>query len=111
MDNKMPIKFLAQNKLLLIEVVEENNPDDSGIVLPEDYKKNENPFKIGQILNVQQDSQFYNYIGSYVLFPSNALEEISVHGLNVKMVPSHAVYGVLQKEDEKFEVEVTDKTE
>lgn len=98
MDNKMAIKFLAKNNYLLVDVFEEEQQETT-VALPEDYKKQSNPFKIGQILNAEKDNKFYDYIGEYVLFPSNVVEEISVHGLNVKMIPSIAVYGILSKEE------------
>lgn len=93
--DKMAIKFLAQNKFLLVEVFEENKTESS-VALPDDYKVNQNEFKLGQILDAEENSTFRDHVGSYVVFPSNALQEISVHGLNVKMVPCHAVYGVLK---------------
>lgn len=101
MDNKMAIKFFAKNNYLLVDVFEEEK-EDTGVILPDDYK-NENPFKIGQILNAEKDNKFHEHIGSYILFPSNVVESISVHGLSVKMVPSNAVYGVLLKEEEVTE--------
>ena len=92
-------KFYAQNKMCLIKSVEEKQ-EESSIALPEGYKKKENPFKIGLLLNVQKNSELEEYVGSYVVFASNALEQISVQGIDVEMIPAHSIYGVIVNEQE-----------
>ena len=97
--DKMPVKFLPQNKHLLVSSFKEVKEEQSGISLPDDYKKAENPYQIAQLLDTPDESPLLQHRGSYVLVPTNMIEKISVHGLNVEMVPEHAVCAIIRAEE------------
>ena len=67
------MKIKPENNWILVEIVDVKQEQESMVLLPEDYKKIENPYKV---VNVLEDSKS-EYSGKLVV-PTHIIRDIQV---------------------------------
>lgn len=92
------MQFRPKNKYLLVESAEQKKPEDktSGFILPDDYKKTDT-HKVVRLVLASSGSAFIDSQNSYILVPSNMIEEIKAFDKIYHLVPEAAVYGVFYR--------------
>ena len=89
--------FRPKNKYLLVDPAEEKKPEqNSGFILPDDYKKVET-HKAVRLLQASSESPYTGAVGSMLLVPANMIEQVKVQNNTMYFVPETAVYGVFYK--------------
>ena len=69
--------------------------EDSLVLLPEDYKKNENPYKVVQVIN----GDGYEY-GDMIIVPTHTIQDIEVDGETIYLVLHNHVMAFLVEEED-----------
>lgn len=73
------MKVKPWNRRLLIKLPEEEQQEESSILLPEDYKPSTGDHLIGEVLSTSTDGS-PELEGKKVVFPPSSLEEIEIDG-------------------------------
>jgi hypothetical protein len=86
------MKVEPKNGWILVELLDEAQEQDSVVLLPEDYKKVERPYKIVRVVN---DPEF-KYEGNVVV-PIHVIREIDLSGGKFYLIErNHIMAGVGQ---------------
>ena len=92
------------NRHILVKPLEtkEEKPE-SVIYLPDDYKKQETPYLLCEVLNIAPDSKFYNsqdksFIGQQFLVERRMLQKIELQGNEFYLVLENYVLGRITNE-------------
>jgi co-chaperonin GroES (HSP10) len=99
------MNFYPRNRNIVIELVEEKNETQSGILLPEDYKKVETGLKIAKIVCVSNDGQFRYDLDSYAVIEPHLIQTFMYKDKTYTFIPESAVHGVLKKGPDYKDVE------
>jgi len=87
-----------QNRHLLILPLEDKTPEESVIILPQDYKEPESPYVMCDVLGVATDCKLQIAIGDCVVVERRMLHEVKAMGVTNYLVLENYVYGRLQDE-------------
>ena len=82
------------NKHLVVQPIEEVKTD-SGVLLPEGTKISKEPYKLVEVLEVQEDSNLER--GCQIVVPSHVVEEVSFFGKTHYLVLENHVVGFYEK--------------
>jgi co-chaperonin GroES (HSP10) len=86
------MKIKPENNWILVEIVDVKQEQESMVLLPEDYKKTENPYKV---VNVLEDSRF-EYFGKLVV-PTHIIRDIQVGSETFHLIErNHIMAAVLE---------------
>ena len=78
----------------LVEEVKKEKEDNMAILLPEDYKPQENPYKV---VTVIKDPEWMYSSGSCVVVPTHIIREIEVCGSKHYLVERNHIMAVVEE--------------
>jgi co-chaperonin GroES (HSP10) len=79
--------FTPTNRNLLLELKASEQEEQTGVLLPEGFQK---------VVAVAQDCNTTWKQGSYIVFPSNMLQQVEVNGRRVSLVSENYVLGYVE---------------
>lgn len=86
------------NRHLLVEPLEEDEIEQTSILLPDDYKT-QNPFGVGRILDVSSDCTLDAVKGEKVVYSINMLQNITIAGKEFFLLLENYVLGVISEQE------------
>jgi len=89
------MNFTPVNNYLYVRVIEETDTEDSGILLPQDYRSAENPFTIVEVLNCSGDSGTLWGCGLQLVVEAHMLRDIQHNGDTLTVIKENHVIGIL----------------
>ena len=89
--------FEPKNRHILVHPLSESE-EETKIILPQDYKKPENPYVVCDVLDISRDCQLKLKIGDTIVVERRMLQEIKALGETNYLVLENYVYGRLQDE-------------
>jgi len=95
------MKIEPTNRHILIKPLEQKKQEnDSIIVLPDDYKKPESPYKICEVISVSYDSKFSNSLksGDNIIVEQRMIQKIDVDKNEFYLVLENYVLGRITNE-------------
>jgi len=84
------------NRHLLVEPLEEDQIEESSILLPDDYKQ-QNPFGVALVMNRSEDCTVEAYEGDTVIYSVNVLETVSLNGKEFFLLLENYVLGTIHE--------------
>ena len=91
------MNFTPVNNYLYVRAVEENDSDDSGILLPQDYRSVERPFAIVEVLNCSGESGTVWGCGLHLVVEAHMLRDIQHNGQTLTVIKENHVIGILSE--------------
>lgn len=80
------------NNWIHIDLPETKNQEDSLVLLPEDYRKTESPYKVVQVLTNSEGIT----PGTLIIVPTHTIQEVDVQGETVYLVLKNHVMAEVQ---------------
>jgi len=90
--------FKPLNRHILIDIDQRTDEQKSLIVLPEDYKPEQQRHSVVQVVNRSDDVKFDLPIGTKIVVDSSMIEEIVVNNTTYSVILENYVVGVLTPE-------------
>ena len=87
--------FKPVNRHILIDLDQRNDEQKSLIMLPEDYKPEQQKHSVVQVLNKSDDVKFDLSTGSKIVVDSSMIEEIVINNTIYNVILENYVVGVL----------------
>ena len=97
------MKIKPFNRYLLVSPIEENKEqNDLSIVLPESYKKAENPHVMCRVNDISDKSIYYGEIntGDMIIVERRMLDKIEFSGKSAYLVLENYIYGRISNESD-----------
>ena len=86
------------NRHILIDIDQRTDEQKSLIVLPEDYKPEQEKHSVVQVINKSEDVKLDLWTGSKIVVDSSMIEEIVVNNTTYNVILENYVVGVLTPE-------------
>jgi len=89
--------FAPVNRYIRIEI-EEESENESIVILPEDYKKKEEPYGIATVISASYDVRFVISRGDKILINKKMIEEINTKEFGtIYIILDNYVLGIIPK--------------
>ena len=95
------MKLEPTNRYILVKPIENNNKEsDSIIVLPQDYKKPEDPHKLCEVLDISGDSKFLTSLNKedLIIVEQRMLQKIEIDENEFYLILDNYVLGSVKNE-------------
>lgn len=90
------MNFKPCNRHILVSPIEEDQIDNTGILLPEDYKA-KNPFGVARVIKKSHDCSLDIYPGERVTYSSNMLQNVTIGGKEFFLLLENYVLGIINE--------------
>jgi len=87
--------FTPVNNYLYVRMIEENDPEESGILLPQDYRPTESPFAVVEVINCSGESGTLWGSGIQLVVEAQMLRDIQHNGETFTVIKENHVIGIL----------------
>ena len=87
--------FKPVNRYLLIKQIGIEDKEESLIVLPDDYKPEEERYVMVEVLAVSEDARFKVSTGDKLIVDRSMVEQIKIEGTNYDVVLDNYVIGII----------------
>lgn len=88
--------FTPTNRNLLLELKTSEQEEQTGVLLPEGFQPKAE-FEVAKVIAVASDCNSKWKQGSFVVFPSNMLQQFEVTGKKVNLVSENYVLGYVEE--------------
>ena len=86
------------NRHLLVKPLEEDEIEQTTILLPDDYKE-QNPFGAAKVINISPDCTLEVFKGEKVVYSTNMLQNITIGGKDYFLLLENYVLGIIHETD------------
>ena len=83
------------NNYLVVQTVEDTDTEDSGILLPQDYRSVESPFAVVEVVNCSGESGTLWGTGVQLVVEAHMLRDIEHNGETFTVIKENHVIGIL----------------
>ena len=87
--------FTPVNNYLYVRTVEEANAEESGILLPQDYRAVESPFAVVEVVNCSGENGTLWATGLQVVVEAHMLRDVQHNGETFTVITENHVIGIL----------------
>jgi co-chaperonin GroES (HSP10) len=87
--------FTPTNRNLLLELKASEQEEQTGVLLPEGFQPKAE-FEVAKVVAVASDCNATWRQGSYIVFPSNMLQQVDINGRKVSLVSENYVLGYVE---------------
>ena len=91
--------FTPVNNYLSVRTVEDTDTEDSGILLPQDYRAVESPFAVVEVLNCSGESGTLWGAGLQLVVEAHMLRDIQHNGETFTVIKEQYVIGIFSGEE------------
>jgi co-chaperonin GroES (HSP10) len=91
------MNFTPVNNYLWVRTVEEDETEDSAILLPQDYRAVESPFAVVEVVNCSGDSGTIWGAGLQIIVEAHMLRDIQHNGETFTVIKENHVIGILSE--------------
>ena len=93
------MNFTPLNRHILIEIIdEEEEKNDSLVVLPTDYIKPQSPYLKGKVVDIAEDCRISLNVGDIVVFERRVLHSVKILSETYYLVLENYIYGSYKDE-------------
>jgi co-chaperonin GroES (HSP10) len=92
------MKFKPCNRHLLIDPIEEDQVEQTGILLPDEYKS-KNPFSVARVIGKSADCSLNVFPGEKVTYTTSMVENVTIGGKQFFLLLENYVLGILDEEN------------
>ncbi|HHZ95586.1 MAG TPA: hypothetical protein EYN67_08510 [Flavobacteriales bacterium] len=83
------------NNYLVVRTIEGTDTEDSGILLPQDYRAVENPFAVVEVVNCSGESGTIWGVGLQIIVEAQMLRDIQHNGETFTVIKESHIIGIL----------------
>ena len=83
------------NNYLVVRTIEETDTEDSGILLPQDYRVVESPFAVVEVVNCSGENGTVWSAGLQLVVEAHMLRDIQHNGETFTVIKENHVIGIL----------------
>jgi co-chaperonin GroES (HSP10) len=83
------------NNYLVIKTIEDADAEESGILLPQDYRSVESPFAVVEVVNCSGESGTLWGTGLHLVVEAHMLRDIEHNGETFTVIKENHVIGIL----------------
>ena len=87
--------FTPTNRNLLLELKTSEQEEQTGVLLPEGFQPKAE-FEVAKVVAVASDCNSTWKQGSFIVFPSNMLQQVDINGNKVNLVSENYVLGYVE---------------
>jgi co-chaperonin GroES (HSP10) len=87
--------FTPVNNYLSVRTVEDTDTEDSGILLPQDYRAVESPFAVVEVINCSGENGTIWGVGLQIVVEAQMLRDIQHNGTTFTVIKENYVIGIL----------------
>ena len=87
--------FTPTNRNLLLELKTSEQEEQTDVLLPEGFQPKAE-FEIAKVVAVASDCNSIWKQGSFIVFPSNMLQQVNINGSKVNLVSENYVLGYVE---------------
>ena len=91
------MNFTPVNSYLSVWSLEDTDDDNSGILLPQDYRSVENPFAVVEVVNCSGESGTLWGTGLQLVVEAHMLRDIEHNGETFTVIKENHVIGILSE--------------
>ena len=91
--------FTPVNNYLYVKTVEDTETEDSGILLPQDYRAVESPFAVVEVVNCSGESGTLWGTGLRIVVEAHMLRDIQHNGETFTVIKEQYVIGIFSGEE------------
>ena len=92
------MNFTPVNSYLSVRSLEETDDDNSGILLPQDYRAVDSPFAVVEVVNCSGESGTLWGTGLRIVVEAHMLRDIQHNGETFTVIKENHVIGILSEE-------------
>ena len=85
------------NNYLAVRTVEDTDTEDSGILLPQDYRAVESPFAVVEVVNCSGENGTLWSAGLQIVVEAHMLRDIQYNGADFTVIKENHVIGILSE--------------
>ncbi len=85
------------NNYLTVRTVEDTDTEDSGILLPQDYRAVESPFAVVEVINCSGENGTLWGAGLQIVVEAHMLRDIQHNGETFTVIKENHVIGILSE--------------
>ncbi len=85
------------NNYLVVKTVEDTDTEDSGILLPQDYRAVESPFAVVEVVNCSGENGTLWGTGLQIVVEAHMLRDIEHQGQTFTIIKEQYVIGILSE--------------
>ena len=89
--------FTPVNNYLAVRTVEDNEAEETGILLPQDYRAVESPFAVVEVINCSGESGTLWGTGLQLVVEAHMLRDIQHNGETYTVIKENHVIGILSE--------------
>jgi len=90
--------FTPVNNYLSVRVVDDNEEEESAILLPQDYRAVESPFAVVEVVNCSGESGTLWGAGLQLVVEAHMLRDIRHNGATFTVIKENHVIGILAEQ-------------
>jgi len=83
------------NNYLVVRTIEDTDTEDSGILLPQDYRAVESPFAVVEVVNCSGENGTVWSAGLQIIVEAQMLRDIQHNGETYTVIKENHVIGIL----------------
>jgi co-chaperonin GroES (HSP10) len=83
------------NNYLVVRTIEDTDTEDSGILLPQDYRAVENPFAVVEVVSCSGENGTIWIAGLQIIVEAQMLRDIQHNGETFTVIKENHVIGIL----------------
>jgi len=89
------MNFTPVNNYLWVQTVEDNEAEETGILLPQDYRAVESPFAVVEVVNCSGENGTLWGAGLQLVVEAHMLRDIQHNGETFTVIKENHVIGIL----------------
>ena len=84
----------------MVEILyEQEEQEDKGFLLPENYAKPKAPYALGKIITYASDCNVSLFIGDIIIFQRSMLQEVEIKGQKIYLILENYILGSINDEN------------
>ena len=91
------MNFIPVNNYLYVRTVEDTDREDSGILLPQDYRAAESPFAVVEVVSCSGESGTIWSTGLQIIVEAQMLRDAQHNGETFTVIKENHVIGILSE--------------
>ena len=87
------------NRHVMVEILDEQEEEENkGFLLPDDYAKPKSPYALGKVIICSEDGNLHLNTGDLIVFQRSMLQEMEIKGQKIYLILENYIFGSVDDE-------------
>ena len=87
------------NRHVMVEMLDEQEEEENkGFLLPDDYAKPKSPYALGKVIICSGDGNLHLNTGDHIIFQRSMLQEMEIKGQKIYLILENYIFGSIDNE-------------